>query len=132
VAQNTARAQGWPEDLLPIVETHEKEGTPSTFNDPELIERAAEVFRAELGGDRVLHVDPVMGGEDFSYLGIDGDIPIAIFWLGAIEPSVVAAAAAEGRTLPSLHSSGFRPDAKPAIRTGVTGMTAVVLDLMAP
>jgi len=132
VAQNTARAQGWPEDLLPIVETHEKEGTPSTVNDPELIERAAEVFRAELGGDRVLHVDPVMGGEDFSYLGIDGDIPIAIFWLGAIEPSVVAAAAAEGRTLPSLHSSGFRPDAKPAIRTGVTGMTAVVLDLMAP
>ncbi len=60
------------------------------------------------------------------------DIPIAIFWLGAIEPSVVEAAAAEGRTLPSLHSSGFKPDAKPAIRTGVTGMTAVVLDLMAP
>ena len=132
VAQNTARAQGWPEDLLPIVETHEEEGTPSTYNDPELIERAAEVFRAELGEDRVVYMEPVMGGEDFSYFGIEGDIPIAIFWLGAIEPSVVEAAAAEGRTLPSLHSSGFQADAKPAIRTGVAGMTAVVLDLMAP
>jgi len=132
VAQNTARAQGWPEDLLPVIETHEEEGTPSTFNDPELIERAAEAFRAELGEDRVVYMEPVMGGEDFSYLGIEGDIPIAIFWLGAIEPSVVAAAAAEGRTLPSLHSSGFKADAEPAIRTGVTGMTAVVLDLMAP
>lgn len=132
VAQNTARAQGWPEDLLPIVEIHEQEGTPATFNDPELIERAAEVFRSEFGEDRVVYMDPVMGGEDFSYFGIEGDIPIAIFWLGSIEPSVIEAAAAEGRTLPSLHSSGFRADAKPAIRTGVAGMTAVVLDLMKP
>lgn len=132
VAQNSARAQGWPEDLLPIVEIHEEEGTPATFNDPELIERAAEVLRTELGDDHVLYVDPVMGGEDFSYFGIEGNIPMAIFWLGAIEPSVVEAAAAEGRTLPSLHSSGFKPDAKPAIRAGVTGMTAVVVDLMAP
>ena len=132
VAQNSARAQGWPEDLLPIVEIHEEEGTPAPFNDPELIERAAEVLRTELGDDHVLYVDPVMGGEDFSYFGIEGNIPIAIFWLGAIEPSVVEAAAAEGRTLPSLHSSGFKPDAKPAIRAGVTGMTAVVVDLMAP
>ena len=132
VAQNTARAQGWPEDLLPIVEIHEEEGTPSTFNDPELVERAAEIFRSEFGEDRVHLMDPVMGGEDFSYFGIEGDIPIAVFWLGSIEPSVVEAAAEEGRTLPSLHSSGYRADAKPAIRTGVAGMTAVVLDLMAP
>jgi len=132
VAQNTARAQGWPEDLLPKVETNAEEGTPSTFNDPELIERAAEVFSAELGEDRVVYMEPVMGGEDFSYFGIEGDIPIVIFWLGAIEPSIVEAAVAEGRTLPSLHSSGFQADAQPAIRTGVTGMTALVLDLMAP
>lgn len=132
VAQNTARAQGWPEDLLPVVEIHEEEGTPATFNDPALVEQAAEVLRQELGEDRVYSVDPVMGGEDFSYFGIEGDIPIAMFWLGSIEPSIVDAAAADGRTLPSLHSSGFKADAKPAIRTGVAGMTAVVLDLMAP
>lgn len=132
VAENTARAQGWPEDLLPIVDIHEEEGTPSTYNDPELIERAASVLGSELGTERVQIVDPVMGGEDFSYFGIEGDIPIAVLWLGAIEPAVFAAAAAEGRTLPSLHSSGFRADAEPAIRTGVTGMTALVLDLMAP
>jgi hippurate hydrolase len=131
VAENTARAQGWPEELLPVVEIHEAEGTPATLNDADLIDRAAEVFRAEFGDDRVHILDPVMGGEDFSYFGIEGDIPIAIFWLGAVEPAVIEAAAAEGRILPSLHSSGFRADAQPAIRTGVVGMTALVLDLMA-
>ena len=132
VAQNTARAQGWPEELLPIVEVHEEEGTPATFNDPELIERAAKVFNSQFGEDHVHVMDPVMGGEDFSYFGIEGDLPIAVLWLGAVEPSVIEAAAAEGRILPSLHSSGFRADPQPAIRTGVTGMTALVLDLMAP
>ena len=132
IAQNTARAQGWPDELLPIVEIHEEEGTPATFNDPELIERATKVFRSELGEERVHSVEPVMGGEDFSYFGIEGEIPIAVFWLGAIEPAVVEAAAAEGRILPSLHSSGFRAYPEPAIRTGVTGMTALVLDLISP
>ena len=130
VAANTARAQGWPEDLLPIVETPGEEGTPATFNDPELIERAARVFLAELGQERLRTLDPVMGGEDFSYFGIEGELPIAMFWLGAIEPSVVEAAESEGRILPSLHSSGFVADAPPAIRTGVTAMTALVLDLL--
>lgn len=132
VALNTARAQGWPEELLPIVEIHESEGTPSTLNDPELIERAARVLGATLGEEKVHFLDPVMGGEDFSYFGIEGDIPIAVLWLGAVEPAVIEAAATEGRILPSLHSSGFRADAPPAIRTGVTGMTALLLDLMAP
>lgn len=132
VAENTARAQGWPEELLPQVEMPAEEGTPSTFNDAELIERATRVFGSALGDERVIAVDPVMGGEDFSYFGIVGDIPIAIFWLGAVEPATIEAARAEGRVLPSLHSSGFKADAKPAIRTGVTGMTALVLDLMAP
>ncbi len=132
VAENTARAQGWPEELLPVVDVHEDEGTPSTFNDPQLIEQAAVVLGRELGEDRVVYPDPVMGGEDFSYFGIVGDLPMAVLWLGSIEPSIVEAAAAEGRTLPSLHSSGFRADAEPAIRTGVTGMTALVLELLAP
>jgi amidohydrolase len=131
VAENTARAQGWPEDLLPVVETHEEEATPATLNDADLIERAARVFSAQLGEGRIHTMDPVMGGEDFSFFALDGQIPIALFWLGAIKPAVVEAAAAEGRILPSLHSSGFQADAEPAIRSGVTGMTALVLDLMA-
>ena len=131
VAENSARAQGWPDDLMPIVEIHQEEGTPATLNDADLISRAARVFVAQFGEDRIHTVDPVMGGEDFSFFGIEGGIPIAIFWLGAIEPSVIETAAAEGRILPSLHSSGFKADARPAIRTGVTGMTALVLDLMA-
>ena len=132
VAENTARAQGWPEDQLPIVERPGEEGTPATFNDPDLIERAERVLGAELGQDRIQILEPVMGGEDFSYFGIEGDIPIAMLWLGTIEPAVIDAAEKEGLILPSLHSSGFKADAPPAIRTGVTGMTALVLDLMKP
>ena len=132
VAENTARAQGWPEDLLPVVEAPAEEGTPATYNDPELIDRVATILRRELGEKRIHFMDPVMGGEDFSFFGIEGELPIAVLWLGAVEPAAIESAEAEGRVLPSLHSSGFRADAPPAIRTGVIGMTAVVLDLMAP
>lgn len=132
VAVGTARAEGWPEELLPVVTIHEEEYTPATYNDPELIDQVARVFRSELGESRVHRMEPVMGGEDFSYFGIEGDIPVAVLWLGAVEPVRVAAAEREGRGLPPLHSSEFTVDPGPAIRTGVTGMTAAVLDLLQP
>lgn len=130
IAVGTAQAAGWPEDLLPIVESHEEEHTPSTYNEPEMIARMSEVFARELGEDRVHRMDPVMGGEDFSRFALDGEIPIAIFWLGAVSPERVEAAGRGELQLPSLHSAAFQADPEPAIRTGVTAMTAVVLDLM--
>lgn len=129
IAVGVAQAGGWPEDLLPLVDIHEEEYTPSTYNDPELIERAARVLEAELGKERVHFMNPVMGGEDFSYFGREGEIPIAVLWLGAVDPSEVADAASQGRQLPPLHSAEFTVYPEPAIRTGVAGMTAVVLDL---
>ena len=132
IAVGTAQAGGWPEELLPLVDIHEEEYTPSTYNDPGLIERVAQIFQSELGEDRVHFMGPVMGGEDFSYFGIEGEIPIAVLWLGAVEPSEVEAAAREGRQMPPLHSAEYTIYPEPAIRTGVTGMTAVVLDLLEP
>lgn len=72
-----------------------------------------------------------MGGEDFSEFGRTADkIPICIFWLGSVEPERVAESERTGKLLPSLHSSLYRPVPKPTIKTGVTAMSAAVLELV--
>ncbi|MEO2236814.1 MAG: M20/M25/M40 family metallo-hydrolase [Candidatus Poseidoniia archaeon] len=53
---------------MPVVEVEEPY-TPSTFNDPDLTQRIAGVFREQFGEDRVQEAPPVMGGEDFSQFG---------------------------------------------------------------
>ncbi len=132
VAEDTARAAGFTDELLPVVELAEEEYTPSTYNDPELVERLAGVLGRTLGEDRVTWVEPVMAGEDFARYGLEGKIPIAIMWLGAVEPARAEDYARRGEPLPGLHSAGFTVFPEPAIRTGVTAMTAAVLDLMKP
>ena len=130
VAQGTAAAQGWPEELLPEVIHQQDEYTPSTYNDPELMDRLAAVFTAALGEEYVREVEPTMGGEDFSRYALDGEIPIAIFWLGAVDPQRIEAAKRHGTELPPLHSAEFVVDPGPSIRAGVTAMSSAVLDLM--
>ncbi len=130
VAQGTARAAGFPDDLLPVVQVAEEEFTPSTYNDPELVEKLGEHLRGVLGGERVQAKQPVMGGEDFSRYALEGEIPIAMFWLGAVDPARIESARQRGEPFPSLHSSQFAPQPEPAIRTGVTAMVAAVLGLM--
>ncbi len=131
-AIGTAKAAGFPPDLEPIVSVAEEEFTPSTYNDPDLVERLGGVFTEALGADRVVDMEPVMGGEDFSRYAVDGEVPITLFWLGAVPPVKIAEAEETGAVLPSLHSAEFAPDAPAAIRTGVTAMTAAVLDLLQP
>jgi len=71
-----------------------------------------------------------MGGEDFSEYGRTPDkIPICMFWLGAVKPELVQESEKTGKPLPSLHSSQFAPLPEPTIKTGVTAMTAAVLEL---
>jgi hippurate hydrolase len=104
------------------------EGTPATYNDPKLTERAADVFRRVLGAENVELREPVMGGEDFSEYGLAG-VPISMYRLGSV-PAERAAKAKDGDSLPSLHSSLYYPDPEPTIKTGVRTMTALVLDLL--
>ena len=129
-AEETARAAGFPDDLLPLVSHKEEEFTPSTYNDPDLVDRLSGVFSEVLGAEAVERMSPVMAGEDFARYALDREIPIHIFWLGAVDPEKVAHAQRTGATLPSLHSSEFAPLPGPAIRTGVLAMTSAVLDLM--
>jgi hippurate hydrolase len=104
------------------------EGTPATYNDPELAERGAELFRKLLGPDAVVRRDPEMGAEDFSEYGRAG-VPIFMFRLGSVPAARIEAADA-GQPLPSLHSSLYHPEPEPTIKTGVKAMSALVLELL--
>jgi hippurate hydrolase len=104
------------------------DGTPATYNDPDLTERLAAVARDTLGPDNILRPEPRMGGEDFSEYGRAG-VPICMFWLGTVPPAKIEAAKT-GTPLPSLHSSLYFPDPEPSIKTGVRTMSGIVIDLL--
>ncbi|MDX6711504.1 MAG: hypothetical protein QOH96_2520 [Blastocatellia bacterium] len=130
ITKSIATAAGIPEERAPIVKVIETESGLATYNEPALTERLAQAFRKALGNDNVVEWPPIMASEDFGRLGLDGQIPISMFWLGAVEPAKVAKSKQTGTPLPSLHSSLFAPLPEPTIRTGVKAMTSAVLELM--
>ena len=130
ITRGIATAAGVLEDRLPTVSLRE-EYTPSTYNDPELTQRVAGVFRAILGERNVVEAEPVMGGEDFSLYGREEPrVPISIFWLGTVDPKKVEESRRTGQGLPSLHSALFAPLPEQSIKTGVKAMSAAALELL--
>jgi hippurate hydrolase len=130
ITRGQAVAAGLPEELMPEVKLGD-EFTPATYNSPELTERVTKVFKTWLGEESVRQVRPVMGGEDFSEYGRTAEkIPICLFHVGGVKREVFDAAQRGGKPLPSLHSAFWAPDAEPTIKTGITAMTAAVLELM--
>jgi len=130
IAKGIAVAAGMPEGREPIVKISETEVTAATYNDPQLTERLASVFAKALGPDNVIKHPPVMGSEDFGYLGLDQQIPATMFWLGAVDPAKARQSRETGTPLPSLHSALFAPLPEPTLRTGVKAMTLAALELM--
>ena len=128
IVKGVALTAGIPEDRAPAVKV--SEGTGSTYNDPQLIERLVVSFKRALGDDNVVQVPPIMASEDFGYFSMDHKIPTTIFWLGASDPAKVKASRESGVALPGLHSALFAPVPEPTLRTGVKAMTSAVLDLM--
>ena len=130
IARGQAIAAGMPEDQMPEVKVRD-EFTPVLFNPPQLTERLATVFKAWFGEAQVHQVKSVMGGEDFSEYGRTAEkIPICLFWVGGVKREICEEAQRTGKPLPSLHSPFWAPDPEPTITTGITAMTAAVLDLM--
>jgi hippurate hydrolase len=125
-ANASAASSGAPEPSIEF-----SDGTPAVKNDEKLVERVVPIFRRVLGDDKVVQVDPTMGGEDFSEYGLAG-APIFMFRLGSVEPTRLAGYKRLGTTGPSLHSAHYYPDAAEALTTGVTVMSSVVLDLLPP
>ncbi|MBI3876536.1 MAG: amidohydrolase [Verrucomicrobia bacterium] len=129
IARGVAQAAGVPENKMPEV-TLAGEGTAATYNDPAFTRRVADTVRAWLGPDKVEQAKPVMGAEDFGEFGRTKDkIPICMFWLGAVDAQRVEESRRTGVPLPSLHTSKFAPLPEPTLKTGVTAMSAAVLDL---
>lgn len=128
IVKGVAATAGIPDDRAPEVKV--SEGTGSTYNDPQLVERLVGAFKRALGEENVVKVNPVMGSEDFDYFGLDQKIPTTLFWLGASEPSKVKAYRETGAPLPGWHSALFAPVPESTIRTGVKATTSAVLNLM--
>ncbi len=105
------------------------EGTPATYNDPELMKRVLPAIIRGLGAENVREGTPTMGGEDFSEYGRAG-VPAVLLWIGTVEPTRFQAAQKAGETLPSLHSGVFAPDRERTIRTGVTTLVSAALELL--
>lgn len=125
-AKAVAAGAGAPEPKIDY-----SEATAAMRNDEQLVARLTPVFREVLGDENVVPVEPSMGGEDFSQYGLAG-VPIFMFRVGAVAADRIDAAAKNSQPLPSLHSPQFYPDADLAIRTGVTAMSAALLDLLPP
>lgn len=126
IAKAQAAAFGAPEPEIFV----EPDYTPSTYNDPDLTERAMAAISAELGADNVHPAPPVMGGEDFSQYSRTGDkIPSLIYWIGAVAPERWERAQTGALSLPSLHSPFFAPDYEATLATGVASMSAAALTL---
>ncbi len=131
VAEGTAKAAGVPDELKPIV-TVRDEFTPSTFNSPELVERATTVMRRFLGDRNLVRLEQKTWGEDFSRYGrVEPRVPIFMYTLGTVPRDQYQASLKPGAPpLPSLHSSQYAPDYEPSIKTGVKAMSAAILDLL--
>ena len=129
IAKGQAVAAGLPEERHPMVKVKD-EYTPAAYNDPKLVARVNGVFEEWFGKDVLIERKPTMGGEDFGRYGrTEHKIPIYMFRLGGVSPAAMKQAQALGQPMPSLHSAKFAPDTA-CIKTGVTAMSAAVLELL--
>jgi amidohydrolase len=112
-------------------DVHVGDGTPPTANDPALAARVRTALEAALGKERVVDAIPITPAEDFSYYAKAG-VPTLMFWLGAVDPAVLARARTDGTPLPGLHSSGWAPDVTRAIPAGVDALVAAAIEVFGP
>lgn len=130
ITRGLAEAAGMPEDRFPIVSIAD-ESASATYNDPELARKLLGTFNGWFGEANTASTKPIMGAEDFGLFGrTEPKLPVCIFWLGTVEPARLKEAQAAGKTLPALHSSQFLPVLEPTLKTGITAMTAAVLQLL--
>jgi hippurate hydrolase len=125
-ANAVAEGAGAPKPTVEVLD----ETTPALINDEQLTARLLPIFRKTLGASNVVPTEPSMGGEDFSRYGRAG-VPICMFRLGSVEPKRLQGLKRVGEP-PSLHSAVYYPDAEQALLTGVTVMSTVALELLAP
>jgi hippurate hydrolase len=132
IAEGVGRTAGLPDELLPEV-ILSTEATPTTYNDPALVERVRAAFVAEFGEDGLYeNVREGMGAEDFAYfVRTEHAVPGAYFSVGGTPQAELDAEEAGGPPVPSHHSPFFRVAPQPSVTAGVRAMTVAVLELLA-
>lgn len=131
IVAGEAMASGLPEALMPEVKFSEG-FTPSLINEPGFTARVIGPLVERFGAERVVSAPPIMPGEDFSrYRRADpANVQSVMLWVGGERPEVIAEAAKSGKTLPSLHSPFWAPDAEKVIATAAEALTSTAIDLM--
>lgn len=129
VAVGIGKAHGLP-DELPVKVTV-SEGTPVTYNDPELARRLNGVMRTTFGEAGFEPFEQRgMGAEDFSYfVAEDLGVPGYYFAVGGTPPEAFEAEANGGPAVPSHHSPLFKIAPRESVTLGTRAMVAAVLDL---
>jgi hippurate hydrolase len=129
ITRGIALSAGLPEDKMP--EVIPLEGlTPPVANDPALVNRALVSMEEMLGQENIHRVNPSTVGEDFGMYGrTEEKVPVALFWLGAVEQEKYKDHSENGSPLPGLHNAAFHPDFYPTFRGGVAAMSKTMIDL---
>ncbi|MFM9977169.1 MAG: M20 family metallopeptidase [Sphingomonadaceae bacterium] len=130
VAEGIGRANGLPDNLLPIVTV--PEGTPTTINDTALARRINAAFVRDLGAKAVKPWEQVtMGAEDFTYfVSPEHKIPGFYFGVGGTPQSDLDAEKAGKLRVAGHHSPLFKVDPRASVVTGATAMTVAVMELL--
>jgi amidohydrolase len=128
ITRGAAITAGLPESKMPEVIFNENENPPVS-NDPVLVMAAVDAMKDILGDKNIIRVNQSTGSEDFGQFGQTGK-PLAIFWLGSVNPEKYEDYLRHGTHLPPLHNSEFAPDFIPAFQTGVAAMTKTVITLL--
>lgn len=132
IAKGEAIAAGMPDDKMPVVSVQKDEYTPATFNTVDFTEDMAAFLKTQFGEARVTKMPPVMGGEDFSRYSRDAnkDVKSLIIWVGGVPRAEYDAAQKAGKSLPSLHSPFWAPEADTVISTATEALTGMAMKLM--
>jgi hippurate hydrolase len=127
-AKAAAASANAPEPEVTVIND---EFTPKLENNVELTRKTIDLFKQVLGADKI-HTRPViMGGEDFSRYGLNGEIPVFMYFLGSVSPERVAASKRDGgKPLPGGHTDMYYPIPEPTVKTGVKTMSLAVLNLI--
>jgi hippurate hydrolase len=130
IANGLAYSAGLNEDQMPEI-TVADEYTPPVVNDPDLVTDVTASMSRIIGSENVIRVDPSTVAEDFGHYGRTAEqVKIGLFWLGGVNPFKYSESKENDTMLPSLHSSTFCPDFRPAYITGVNAMSRAMLDLL--
>ena len=104
-------------------------GGPALMNDKAVVDRMVPVLNQAFGSHS--HEAPtfIYASEDFSEF-LRAGVPGTMVTIGATDAAMLATAKAKGEDPPGNHSPYFAPDPEPTIKTGVTAMTLMVMNLM--